>query len=92
MGVTGYVYDEGMLAHHDPNCSDHPENSSRLVSIMETFRSGGLLEWAQHIKMDVDDIDGITRVHTIQHHDLMLQTSGTHVEYFSYLVTSIRHG
>lgn len=72
---TGYVFDEGMLAHRDPEESNHPETPERIISIMERLEQSGLLAEAIKIEMNIDDIDSIPQVHTTEHHEKMLKTS-----------------
>lgn len=72
---TGYAYDEGMLAHRDPEGSNHPETPGRLLSIMDRFQAAGLLAHARKVPMSTEDIRDIPKVHSMEHHERMLKTS-----------------
>lgn len=49
--ATGYVYDERMLFHRDPD-DDHPERPERISSIIRRFSASGLLALCEHVRLE----------------------------------------
>lgn len=75
---TGYVYDERLLHHFDPNDPEHPEKPARITSIFEKLRSARLLERSHHIPIHgklSEFAAEIQAVHDIKYCRMINQTS-----------------
>jgi len=59
--AVGYVYDPIYLEH---DTGDHPENASRLTSVMEQLRGAGLLDRLSAIAAEPATLADLTRVHS----------------------------
>ena len=75
---TGFVYDERMLHHFDPQDPEHPEKPARINSIYEKLRVAKLLDRSRRIPIQVKPLEfaaEVQSIHDVKYCRMVNQTS-----------------